>query len=501
MDAPVIIVGGGPVGLSLALGLAHERVRSIVLERNLAPEPQSRAMVVWPRTQEILRDWGAYDALRNAGNFVTCFRVFNPESGKQLIEVDFSNVNDVVDDPGVIVLPQNETERVLRELLARNPYCDLRTGVDVLGLTQDTQHVDVAFRTGDAQETLRAAYVVGCDGSHGVVRHALGLSLEGITYDTRAVLSDEEIDRDFDDDAMVRAIPEEPGMKLAIRFGPRTWRIVASVNKDLTDEQALSPAAHQERLRYLFGDGVQSKTLWSSIFKLHRRHAQRFVIGRVALAGDAAHLNSPAGGQGMNAGIHDAANLAWKLALLLTNRGDQCTLLESYDSERREMVTDTVERTTDRLTKFGFNFPSFAKRVVLRGFSRAIRGRGMQRKICRGIGMLSGRYTKSPIVDARHPLAGRRIDDLELAGGKRINELRKGGAALVLAGEGDFPDLPMIHIETPPKRWHVKSPVVLIVRPDGCVAAVVEKLTRDRIEAAWKRAFCNALPLPHVTAV
>ncbi|HET9029795.1 MAG TPA: FAD-dependent monooxygenase [Candidatus Aquilonibacter sp.] len=490
MDAAVIIVGGGPVGLSLALGLAHYGVNSILLERNEQPVRESRAVVIWPRTQEILRDWSAYDALRAAGTFVTDFVAVNARTDQAFISIDWRVMEDVVADPGVLVIPQNETERVLRGLVAANPRCDFRPGATVTSLRPDSQFVDVTYADASGEHTVRGRYAAGCDGAHGVVRHALGLSLEGITYDSRVVLSDEIVESDTDDGALARVRLDKPGLRGAIRFAPKTWRVICSVGKDGTDEEILSPDAHRARLDDVFGESVKTTTIWSSLFKIHRRHAQRFTVGRVALAGDAAHLNSPAGGQGMNAGIQDAANLAWKIAYALADPENADTLFDSYDIERREMVTDTVERYTDRLTRVGIGFPPRAKQFVVRAMSRAIRGRGMQRKLCRALGMLSGRYTKSPIVDARHPLAGRRIDDLRLADGRRINEVRAGGALLVVAGEFDL-DLPHVTVANPPKRWHVKTPVVLIVRPDGCVAAVVEKPSRERIAAAWEMAFCS----------
>lgn len=499
MDAEVIIVGGGPVGLSLALGLARYGTRSIVLERSEQPVKESRAVVIWPRTQEIFRDWGIYAAIRNAAQFVTDFVAVNARTDQPFISIDWRAVDDVVADPGVIVIPQNETERVLRELVQSNPRCDLRTGVSVTELRQDTRFVDVTYTDATGEHRVRGSYVAGCDGAHGVVRHALGLSLEGITYDSRVVLSDEILEGAFDGDALARVRLDKPGLRAAIRFAPRTWRVIASVSKDGSDEDILSDAAHRERLNDVFGEGVSTTTIWSSLFKIHRRHAQRFLVGRVALAGDAAHLNSPAGGQGMNAGIQDAANLAWKMSLALRDGANADALLESYDIERREMVTDTIERYTDRLTRVGIGFPPRAKQFVVRAMSRAIRGRGMQRKLCRALGMLSGRYTKSPIVDARHPLAGRRIDDLRLPDGKRINETRGGEALLIVVGDFET-DLTHVVVPIPPKRWHVKPPVVLVVRPDGCVAAVVEKPTRERIARAWEMAFCGTLPLPGATA-
>jgi hypothetical protein len=308
------------------------------------------------------------------------------------------------------------------------------------------------------------------------------------------VLSDEIVDDEIAEDISILMRLDLPGARVAIRFGERLWRVIASVPKEIGDEDALGPLAHRRRVQELFGD-AQATTQWSSLFKIHRRHAQRFLVDRVALAGDAAHLNSPAGGQGMNAGIQDAANLAWKLACAL--RTDACakTLLESYDVERRGMVTDTVERFTDRVTRLGIGLPSRARGFMVRAFSRAVRGYGMQRKICRAIGMLNGRYTNSPIIDSRHPIAGRRVDDLRLADGSRINHKRGGEAILIVAGDLSL-GLAHLQIQTPPKRWHIKTPMVLIVRPDGCVAAVVEKPTRECIEQAWQRAFCGAFPLP-----
>jgi len=496
MDAPVIIVGAGPVGLSLALGLARYQVRSILLERNAEPVVESRALIIWPRTLEIFRDWDAYDALRAAGTFLTRFKMVNAATDRQLICVDFRNVQDIVEDPGILVLPQSDTERILRDLVNRNPYCELRTGANVTAIEQHTEYVDAKVKDANGETRVRAAYLVGCDGAHGIVRHAMGLTLEGVTYDARVLLSDEIVDRDIREDETMRVFLDEPGFVGAVRFGPRAWRMMTLIGKDVDDTTALDTASHDDRLHKAFSCQLTSRTTWTNIFKIHRRHAQRFVVGRVALAGDAAHVNSPAGGQGMNSGIHDAANLAWKLAYVLNGAGNAASLFESYDVERREMVTDTIERYTDRLTRMGLTVPPRARAMALRMFSRAMRGVGMQRKVCRALGMLSGRYTKSPIVDTRHPLAGKRIPDLLLPDGKRINRVRSGNPAVVLAGNADLQGLPVIRVPVPPKRWHVKLPVALIVRPDGCVAAVVEKPTRASVEAAWNRAFCGSVPLP-----
>jgi 2-polyprenyl-6-methoxyphenol hydroxylase-like FAD-dependent oxidoreductase len=447
-------------------------------------------MVVWPRTQELLRDWHALDALRSAGIWTTSIRAISARTELPLISVDFTTLSEVFDDPGALLIPQNRTESVLREVVRRSPLCELRTGVEVTGVRQDADSVEVTYAQPGSAQTIRGHYAVGCDGARGVVRGAVGMTLEGITYDSRIVLSDELLETEMPADGTIRVRFDMPGIRVAIRFAPRTWRVIASVGGDAGDDAAMSDASHEQRLRDLFGD-AKSTTIWKSLFKIHRRHAQRFVVGRVALAGDAAHLNSPAGGQGMNAGIHDAANLAWKLAYALEGNGNATSLLASYDAERREMVTDTIERYTDRLTRAALGFSPRTKQFAIRAVSRAVRMQGLQCKIARGVGMLTGRYSHSPIVDARHPLAGRRIDDVRLPDGTRLNARRRGEAALVIAGDFD-PGVRHIALPVPPKRWHVKPPVVLIVRPDGCVASVIEKPTLERIQSAWNKAFCGA---------
>lgn len=491
MDAPVVIVGGGPVGLSLGLALAHHGTASVILEREAEPAPESRALLVVPRTLELLEDWNALDAIRAAGTWRQVVEISAAGVADRIVRVDFSNVADVLDPAGALLLPQNETERVLRGIVAETRLCELRTGCNVTSLERDAQGVTVGFESGGASHRFTAQYVVGCDGAHSVVRQALGLTLEGITYRARAVLSDEITDGPPWTPPSPRFSFKKSSFGLGIEYAPNKWRVIGLLSDAIDDAALLDPAAHKERLARLLGEGVKTKTIWSSLFHIHRRHAQHFVVGTVALAGDAAHLNSPAGGQGMNAGIHDAANLAWKLAYAVSGKGDAQTLLASYESERREAITGGVEKFTDALTRFGFGGTRWFGALPFRVLGRLLREPGMQRKACRAMGMLGGRYTKSPLVDARHPLAGRRVDDLVLADGSRINHRRKGEAALVVVG--DVPDVGLdatvIRVEVAPKHWHLKGDAALVVRPDGCVAIVVEKPTPARIAAAWQRAF------------
>ncbi|HTX58480.1 MAG TPA: FAD-dependent monooxygenase [Verrucomicrobiae bacterium] len=490
-DAPVIVVGGGPVGYALALGLAHHGVASILLERSTGVHTESRALGVWGRTLEILRDWGAGDALCAAGTYYTAASIHDAASGQPLLSIDFTSISDVYENPGALILPQSETERILRERTAATGLCDVRAAWEVTLLREDESGVEVRASSPEGDRTLRAAYVAGCDGAAGMSRASLGMSLDGTAYGVSAVIADERVEDDDPESPFFRIAAKSPGLLLGIRFAPKTWRVVASVPAQTPAADALSEAAHAARIRALFGRPAAATTLRKELFALERRRARRFVVGRVALAGDAAHLASPAGGEGMNAGIQDAANLAWKLAYAVTGRGDPRRLLRSYDDERQQTVAELVEARSDKLVKFTMQTPLWIKKLSVGIFARMLRERGMQRKTARALGMLSGRYTKSPLVDARHPLAGRRIDDLVLPNGSRINRTRGGKAALIAVGDVALDGLPAIRLPVAPKRWTVKPPVALVVRPDGIVAAVVEKPTRARIESAWERAFAG----------
>jgi len=490
-DAPVLIAGGGPVGFCLALGLAHHGVRSILLDKEVPPSTQTRAIGVWARTIEILRDWGAGDALCAAGTYYTAASIHDARDGHPLFSIDFTTLSDVFDNPGALIVAQYETERVLRERVAATGMCETLAGWEATAMEQDERGVRVTARRDGQERVLRVAYAAGCDGETGVTRRCLGIALDATAYGYRAVVSDERVDDDDPSAPLVRLSTEYPGFLIAIRFAPKTWRVIASVDAGVDEAAALDDAAHRERLQTVFGRKIDGQTLSKSLYDVYRRRARSFVAGRIALAGDAAHQVSPAGGEGLNTGLQDVANLAWKLAYAVQERGDARELLDSYGAERSQIVADIVDASYDKLVKFTMQTPVWIKKMGLTGLARMLRERGIQRKSCRNAGMLNGRYNASRLIDSSHPLAGRRIDDLVLPNGSRINRARAGKATLIAVGKIDLEGLAALRLPVPPKRWVVKPPVVLVVRPDGIVAAVVEKPTRAKVQAAWAKAFAG----------
>jgi len=418
----VVIAGAGPVGLSLALGLARYGIESTVLERKPELDRHSRAIVLWPRTLEIFAQWGVLDVFTDAAPRRNAISLYAAETGARVFELDLTCIGDQTETPYSLILPQDRTERLLLDAVRSTGLVDVLFETEVVGVHDRGDRVDVTAQRADGT-TLQSegAYLVGADGARGFVREALGYELEGKTYPLRTLLADIVIPDERDLLPFPRAAAMQQHVLGAVRYAQNTWRMVAMFRhdeiSDETDLQALLP----ERVAQIFGEGP-FETIWLSLFRTHARRASHFAHGRVALAGDAAHLNSPAGGQGMNAGIADAHNLAWKLARAL-HGGDGVTLLESYDVERRDAIAGDVERFTDALTRAAMLTPPM-RLAALSALDLALKKPPRARGAARRIGMLDIPYRRSTLFD---PLA-------ERVGHRAANVLVKGRRLYAYAG-------------------------------------------------------------------
>ncbi len=340
----VLVVGAGPTGLMLASELLLRGLTVRLVDEAEAPSPWSRALGVHARTLDVLHASGAAEALIARGQKLHGATLWS--GGAVIARVDFAELETPF--PFVVCLPQRETEAVLTEVLTKRGGA-VERGLKLTALRQDGTGVTATLAKSDGAETVRAAWVVGCDGARSTVRKLLDLPFEGSTYEERFLLADVTIDWDTRDDRITTYFGDD-GIAAFFPMRERVTRVVLTAPEG--DERTDPPTL--DEVQALFakrtGSGATlSNPGWTSRFRIHCRQVASYRDDRVFLAGDAAHIHSPAGGQGMNTGIQDAHNLAWKLALV--HRGHaRAKLLDTYHEERHA-VGRAVLRGTDAATK------------------------------------------------------------------------------------------------------------------------------------------------------
>lgn len=454
-----VIVGAGPVGLSLALGLARRGQRVLVVEKSPHLSRHSKAVVVLPRTLQILREWGLEPTFRKHSLWLDRMRVHDPAQ-RALLDVNFKVLDDISAVAAAAILPQDETERLLYEACCATDGIEVRLGHELVGLEQYAKGVRVEVASGAQRYTVDTPYLSGCDGAHSTVRELLGMELEGKTYDDHAVLADVVIDDERDRKAWPIVDLSAPGFHFMVRFADKRWRLVLAVPGRGNDEEP-SDALVQSEVERLLGPGPIN-IVWKSGFHIHLRTAARFREGRVLLLGDAAHLNSPAGGQGMNAGIHDAHNLAWKLAAIARG-ADAETYLGSYDSERQDAIRHNVDVFTDRLTRFGVNASPSVRRASFELMHLAMQLAVTRRQIVQRMSMLDLRYRPSALIENS---GGELLEDLLLTNGSRLREAIGAEGALLEVARSKI-TFGGKQVETANLDHHSKY---IVVRPDFVIA-------------------------------
>jgi 2-polyprenyl-6-methoxyphenol hydroxylase-like FAD-dependent oxidoreductase len=342
----VLVVGAGPTGLTLAAQLRALGATVRIVDRQLDRVQESRALGVQPRTLEVLRGLGLANELIGRGNDAVWVQL---HAGGRVVRLRLFGLG--LDDsayPFLLLVSQAETEQVLGDHLASGGVL-VERGVELVGFGADPDAVACVLGHRDGRsEQVRARYVVGCDGARSTVRRSAKIAFQGGAYPQTFALADLEVEP-LDRDAAHAFLAEE-GIVLFFPLGrPASWRMLAMhpslqgrrepAQPSLEELQALADA--------MTDGGVRLRDpVWRTYFGLQHRHATRYRDGRLFLAGDAAHVHSPAGAQGMNTGIQDAWNLGWKIALVSRGIAEEA-LLDTYDTERRP-VGGFVVRFTDR---------------------------------------------------------------------------------------------------------------------------------------------------------
>jgi len=366
----VLIVGAGPTGLVLALWLNRVGVRVRIVDKKLELETTSRALVVHARTLEFYRQLGIAEQVVDEG---LKFGVANLwVKGRRAGRVGFGDMGQGLSPyPFALIFPQDQHERLLIENLATSGI-EVERRVELVDFDQQPEHVVARLRRADGTlEECRADYLAGCDGARSKTRDVLGTGFPGSTYDHLFYVADIEgtgpaFNRELNlalDEAEFTGIFPLPGHDRARLIGIVRPEDHAHQETDSRHEELTWDDVRKEAINRL---GMQiDRVNWFSTYHVHHRVASSFRSGRVFLLGDAAHIHSPVGGQGMNTGIGDAVNLAWKLAAVVQNRADQA-ILDSYEPERiafaRQLVA-TTDRAFTVVTSTG-RFARFVRVVV-----------------------------------------------------------------------------------------------------------------------------------------
>lgn len=418
MAAPldVLVVGGGPTGLALAAQLRAYGTRFRVVDRSLDRVRESRALAIQPRTLEALAGFGVTDELVARGNPAMRLRMHLPRRvvSLRLFDIGLSDTA----YPFLLFLSQAETESVLAGQLAARGVV-IERGTELVRLEEKDAYVVCRLRGPDgSEETVQARYVVGCDGAHSTVRAQAGIGFEGYAYPQTFLLADLEVDG-LEPDA-VHTYLAGNGMLFFFPLGsPATWRMLAMRPPDARAEVTVS-LLEETVGRYTDDRLALRDPVWMTDFRLHNRGAARYRAGRCFLAGDAAHIHSPAGAQGMNTGIQDALNLGWKLALVCRGAAPEGSL-ETYETERAP-VGRVVRRFTDRAFTVGTSGNPAIRlartQLAPRLAPLALRSAALRGRIFRTVSELGIHYRRSPAsVDGsrpprRGPRAGDRLPDL-----------------------------------------------------------------------------------------
>jgi len=360
-EQPVLIVGAGPTGLAAAISLARAQVAVRIIDRAPQPAAHSRAIGIQARTLELFEQHRVVEPFLAAGHRLRAVNLFS--NGHRLARLDFDPLQTRY--PYLMCLDQTVTERILTEHLASFGV-SIERGIELVGLTQGTARAEAELLHADGRrEMMHTPFIVAADGAHSTVRHLLGLNFAGKTFEQTFVLADLHADWDLSDDEF-HLFASGEGLAALLPMGGGRHRFIADhpetvaggeikpeqpadarseADDDAPDDPPPLAFFREAAARRIHRPLELSGMEWSSYFRLNSRMVERLRVQRTFLAGDAAHVHSPAGAQGMNTGIQEAFNLGWKLARVLKGHASE-HLLDTYQAERHPIERDVLRQTS-----------------------------------------------------------------------------------------------------------------------------------------------------------
>ena len=527
----VLVIGAGPAGLTLANLLIYSKVQIRILDKKVGPSDQTRALVVHAKTLELLNKLGLADQAVEEGRKLGAVELFGMGRPTGMISFLDDGAGDRTPYPFALSYAQSQTEQLLLHHI-NEAGGRIEWNTELLELVQMPDHVRATVRRSDGEEeTIEARWIIGADGAHSQVRHALSLGFAGSTYEQTLFLADVDLQSPLKSREVYFDLTRL-GFNgfFSMPGDAQRFRLLGSLSPELADREELT----LDEVQHLLNDTSSLhvdilKARWISVYHIHHRMAERFRVGRVFLVGDAAHIHSPAGGQGMNTGIGDAYNLGWKLALVIKGQAPE-TLLDSYEDERMPFAR-AILRGSDRsfllavtTNPLGRRLKLFAVPLLFRLLSRQL---ALRRWAFWYLSQLWTSYRNSPAIVAsevvkKGPQAGDRapygfFEDGPDAG-KSIFALLKGLDHHLLFFSGsrmnsqhttvyeaeeslqtllDMYKAP-IHLHTVSEgnrslwqRYGANVPSLFLVRPDGHIAYRGRAEDLDSLRACLDALFCR----------
>jgi 2-polyprenyl-6-methoxyphenol hydroxylase-like FAD-dependent oxidoreductase len=396
----VLIVGAGPVGLTAACELLLRGVSCRIIDQAPVPSPFSKAFAIHARTLEVFEGLGISDTLLERGIQVPVMHFY--QRAKRVVSIDFSNLNTRF--PFVLSVPQSDTEAVLRNLLSVLGG-EVEQGTTLTKLVQHAEGVEAVLHCADgSEETMFSEWLIGADGAHSTVRKELKIGWQGAAYDIDFLVADGKLVSGPEGQHGHTYITDA-GYVMLFPLPGGAHRVVL----DLSQKEQLDPVLQVGDVnRILAQRGLSHleirEPFWLSTAHIRRMIAETYSNGRVFLAGDAAHIHSPVGGQGLNTGIQDAHNLAWKLAMVSKGRAT-VQFLASYEIERRPIAVKVLE-ATDALTRTLTDRNPLRRAIRTRLMPLAAKLSFVRRRLAEQAAGLSIDYRKSPAVAIRRSSHG-----------------------------------------------------------------------------------------------
>lgn len=342
----VVIAGAGPVGLTAALALTRRGIAVTVLEAEESLPTTPRASTFHPPTLEILDDLGVGQTFLSRGYRVDRFQ-FREYAGGVVANFDLAAIADRTRFPFRLQCPQDWLARILLDELEKSDLAEVTFGAPVVAVEQDGDGARAIVEGPEGRRTVEGAYVIGADGARSAVRRGLGIEFTGISYPVRQVqmMTTLDLRRYLPDLCEVAYVLDPDEWFILLHTPPGVWRALVPLPQSAADDDAHGEAWMQEKLRRFLGDpAAPVDIVYRAVYTAHQRVAERFRAGRIFIAGDAAHVNTPFGGMGINCGIHDAAFLATALEGVMAGGTDDA--LDRWADARRRVAVEYVQNDT-----------------------------------------------------------------------------------------------------------------------------------------------------------